>query len=184
MSSNNKLAIWQIQAAQWWRYHAGLPALLAMLLAIAALVLAVRWLPNQQRDGLKQLQTEVAKLEAIRKGLAVPTAGDPAQVFVTGLPHSNEHLSDLKNLFLASIQSKLTLAKGEYAFQTDAGSPVTKLKATVPVLGNYVQIKKLLSIALTSTPNLALDALQIERQDTGQEQVIALIHLTYFYRNE
>jgi hypothetical protein len=167
-----------------WRRFAGWPATLALLIAALALLVQWFWLPSVLSDTAQIKSRTLARIQSEQSRKAVPTSHDAALAFFAALPTRASHLSDVKSIYAQASESRLTIHKAEYSFEAEPDGKLVRLKAIVPVGGNYRQVRNYLAQMLNNNPHLALEAIHMERQDATQEALQSRLHLSYLYRGE
>ena len=144
--------------------------------------------------GVQPLQQRVATMDAEQALLAsqLRTRG-PRQ---SGFAGVREQLADFYAFFpstqripelldkiqQAARQQRLTLAEGDYKLSRDQGFPVQRYQATLPVVGEYAQVRSFVNAVLDSVPNAAVDEIILKRDDIGDRQLEARVRFTLFVR--
>lgn len=160
---------------------AGLIGLILMSCALGVLLFGVQ--PGQQR--LAALDAERARFSS-----QLRTRG-PQQ---SGAPSVREQLADfyaffpsiqrvpdlLDSIRLAAQQQRLTLAKGDYKLSRDEGFAVQRYEATLPIVGQYAQVRSFVNAVLDNVPNAAVDELILKRGDIGEQRLEASVRFTVF----
>lgn len=185
MSSSTPLRarLWNV-CSEHWRRFAGWPATLALLMAGFALLVQALWLPSVRSQAAEIQARTLARIQSEQSRKAVPTNHDAALAFFAALPVRARHLDDLKLIYAQAGESRLTIQKAEYSFESEPDSKLVRLKAIVPVAGTYRQVRHYLAQMLNNNPHLALEAIHMERQDATQEALQSRLHLSYLYRGE
>lgn len=162
-----------------WQRHFSWPAwgALAFLLAAAAL----HW------QVLPRLLREQARLQARALVLAAPAAEDPrAQapepLLIHELPSARQRGRDLEYLVSASQRNGVQLDRADYAVGAATSDGVSRVEATLPLVGTYGELRRYVADVLNQLPHSALESLQIERPSTQSPQLQATARLALFYR--
>lgn len=90
-------------------------------------------------------------------------------------------LSDwLKKLYAAAAAQQLVLEQGEYRITPSKNGKLARYQITLPVKGNYLQIRQFVAQALNEVPIAALEEINFKRETIGATEVEARIKLTLF----
>ena len=176
-------AAWTLRRGLLRLGRTGLFGLILIFSALGILLFAVQ--PAQLR--LDSMNAEQARLSS-----QLRTRG-PQQ---SGFPGVREQLADFYLFFpstqqipdlLDRIQSaarlqRLTLEQGDYKLSRDQGFAIQRYKATLPVVGEYAQVRSFVNAVLDTVPNAAVDELILRRDDIGDRQLEARVRFTLFVR--
>ncbi len=174
----------QVLVSEAWRRFAGWPALAAIMLAMLALVIHTAWVPAIDRETNSLKAEAISRATSEQKRRTTPNSIETAQAFFSTLPRRTTHLDDLRSLYAQASENRLAIQKAEYSFDSETGANVVRMKAIVPVNGNYQQLRQFLAQLLNTHQHLALDTIHMERPEASQDMLQARLHLSYTYRTE
>ena len=90
----------------------------------------------------------------------------------------------LDKIYKAALEQNIELAQGEYRANREKAGKLVHYQITMPVKGNYLQLRKFLAAVLTEIPVASLDQISFERQKIGEEVIEAKIRLTLYLGQE
>ncbi|WP_411885183.1 hypothetical protein [Polaromonas sp. YR568] len=164
----------------------GLPgAVGAAMLAAALLFYAVAVLPVAAESAA--LAREITALEAARQ--AAPADGtrekpsDPVRQlaeFYRFFPKSSQAPDDLAKLHELAAVHQVQLDQGTYRLVRDRVGKLLMYEIALPVKGDYPQLRKFMSQALTEIPYLSLDSVSFQRQKASDTTLESQIKFTLF----
>ncbi|GAB7564379.1 hypothetical protein LG202_24180 [Methylobacillus methanolivorans] len=179
---------WLVRRVQYRLGWQGL-ALVAMLLTTVYLV--VVWLLPMQRE-LSQLQQNVEAQEAASSLNPQPQqqpVSSPEQVLAQELAEFDARFPDIQRLpdelgvlFRLAEGHGLQVVKGEYSLTEKRQGNVRRFEASVPVQGNYQEVKALVLDILDALPNVALAELGFERGEAVEAEIKTRLRLVFFIR--
>lgn len=182
-SSESMNPQWQMR---WLMRRMGWPGAASLgLLLMALVILVVGILPMQQElSGLRQQLAQKPK-HAVKKAPVISSdellTKDLAlfeQRFLT-----IDHLSaQLDVLFKLSEKHGLAVDKGQYALAERAAGALRRFEVTLPVSGNYQQVRALVLEALEKIPAAALLDMNLEREKITDGRVKANLRFVLFVR--
>jgi hypothetical protein len=88
---------------------------------------------------------------------------------------------ELEALYAHARASQVQLLQGEYRLESHAGA-LTAYHVTLPVRGNYQQLRQFVGRVLKDMPMASLDALRFERRKAADAQLEAQLRLTIYLR--
>jgi len=160
----------------------GWPALLGMLLLIAAGVLEAWVLPRQQEraaDLRQQVQATRARARVASQPLAARAAVvDPAQQFRDSFPAARWRQQRLADLFDGAARAGLSVGRTEHRPGLEPALGLARYRITLPVSGTYNQVRGFVRQALAADPALSLDSLRLSRAHAGQAQLQAQLQFS------
>ena len=109
---------------------------------------------------------------------------DPAaelERFYSRFPSVERLPGELDTLYAHAKQSQVQLLQGEYRM-APAGGPLAAYHVTLPVRGNYPQLRQFVGRVLQDMPTTSLDALRFERKKAADAQLEAQVRLTIYLR--
>lgn len=145
---------------------------------------------------LSAILPEQARLDAARQGVAVlneqtELAGtsrfgeklsteDQLAVFYKKFPDEGRASPWLEKLMALAAKRGLSLNDGEYKLTRDQAGKLLRYQMTLPVKGQYPQIRQFLSDLHGALPVVALENVQFERQKVADPNVEAKIKLVLY----
>lgn len=159
-------------------------ALAFALLALALLEVVSVTLPA--RDAVADLEIQAGRLrESTRSGREIRANVDTspaAQIaaFERFLPSAADINRVVGELHAAAEAEGLVLERGDYRLADEAGLEIQRYQITLPVKGNYTNIKLFVHRALRDIPSLSLDGISLQRQNVGDTAIDAQIRLSIF----
>ncbi len=171
-------------ASRRWMGRMGWPGMLAagvLALCLALYFSAIR--PAQQR--LEAAQSRVISLQhVVQSDKALGgKARTPAQQlleFYRIFPQENSYPQWLEKLVSVAERSGISLNEGEYKATHDKVGRLVSYQITLPLKGQYPQIRRLLAALPLELPAVALKDVQFERQKVADPNVEARIRLVLF----
>ena len=151
-----------------WRYGLWLPLALALLLAAGLLArdaLALR-ASLQPADGAALTTQAVASPSPVPAATDDPYIGAWRQVLVP-----SRESTQLVRRLVELTQPELAWQRAQFQQTEDVALGVVQLQITVPVSGEYRQMRKSLDRALLEMPNLSLDQVMFRRQQASDSQL-------------
>lgn len=163
----------------------GLPGLAGALLLVATVVYALlAVLPAQQETVAAQQHAARAAtlLAQVRSGAikGPQTPEQRAQAFYAALPVQSDVTRWIEQIYSAAAAEKLSLVQGEYSHADVPGTRLTRYRIVLPVRGTYAQVRRFVAASIASVPSLSLDDLSLQRQNVGEPDVDALVHLSMY----
>jgi len=158
----------------------GLLGLALTILAIGFYAFGVR--PLHARAGI--LESE-AKALAAQLGTRGPVAPRPTQRsqlsnFYAFFPVIESLPELLGNMQAAARANDLQLEKGEYRLSQDRDFPLARYQVTLPVRGTYPQVRGFVNDVLDAVPAVALEDLELKREQASDPQLEARVRFTVF----
>jgi len=179
---------WLVRRVQYRLGWQGL-ALVAMLLTTVYLV--VVWLLPMQSE-LAQLRQNVEAQEAASSLNPRPQqqpVSSPEQVLAQELAEFDARFPDIQHLpdelgvlFRLAEGHGLQVVKGEYSLTEKRQGNVRRFEASLPVQGNYQEVKALVLDILDALPNVALAELGFERGEAVEAEIKTRLRLVFFIR--
>ncbi|MEQ6292119.1 hypothetical protein ACFPAG_16050 [Vogesella sp. GCM10023246] len=175
-----------------WRYllaqtDQALWVLLLVLLGCGLFYVTVsRPLQAQLTATQQQIQLQRQALAKLRYQQAHPVASPQLRLsqFYRSFPVQGQAEQWLQKVYAAADAQQLQLPRGEYKVQPLPGSQLLRYEIALPLRGNYRQLRQFLSRAMADNPALLLDDLRFKRDNIGQEQLDATMHLAVLMRGE
>ncbi|MFC3530797.1 GspMb/PilO family protein [Vogesella facilis] len=161
--------------------------LLLVLLGCALFYLAVsRPLQAQLTATQQQIQSQRQVLARLRYQHAHPVASPQLRLgqFYRSFPAQGEAELWLQKVYAAADAQQLLLPRGDYKLQPQPGSQLLRYEITLPLRGSYRQLRQFLTQVRQDNPALLLDDLRFKRDNIGQEQLEASLHLAMLMRGK
>lgn len=167
----------------------GWPGLIggALLLISLAFGLAATLPAGQELEQARQRAAQAASVQArVDSGeLVVPRTPEGQQAaFYQDFPSQGEVTRWIERIYDAAAVERLSLAQGQYVLTPVKDTRLNRYQISLPVRGDYGQIRRFITAALAAVPNLALDELSLQRQEIGEAQVDARIRLSLYLANQ
>jgi len=100
--------------------------------------------------------------------------------FYRQFPNDKNLLPWMEKIFTLAQDQKIDLDQGEYKVSSDKVGKLMRFQMTLPLKGEYPQIRKYLDSLLAGIPIVALEHLQLERQKVGDPALEAKIRLALY----
>lgn len=100
--------------------------------------------------------------------------------FYRTFPDEKNLLSWMEKVFTLARDQGISLEQGEYKLNRDRIGKLVRFQMTLPIRGEYPQIRKFLDSLLTEIPIVSLEHLQLERRKVGDPVLEARIRLTLY----
>ena len=141
-------------------------------------------------SALKPAQAELAAQRAAlermraRSPLQPISGGGRAEElrrFYNLFPPAGALTAELERLHRMARGARLELAQGEYRLERRPAG-LWAYRVTLPVRGNYPEVRNFISAVLKDMPSVSIDALRFDRKKADEAQVDAQIRLTLYAR--
>jgi hypothetical protein len=100
--------------------------------------------------------------------------------FYRFFPKSSQAPDDLAKLHALAAVHGVQLDQGTYRLLRDRVGKLSMYEIALPVKGDYSQLRKFMSQALTEIPYLSLDSVSFQRQKAGDTMLESQIKFTLF----
>ena len=163
-----------------WIRLFGLPGVAAAGLLIGCLSLyfsAIRPVQSKLADARQSVIEFRGMHSKVRR--ETPPAEQLA-VFYRTFPDEKNLPSWLEKIFTMAHDQGISLDQGEYKVTSDRMGKLMRYQMTLPVKGEYPQIRKYLDSLLAEIPIVSLEHLQFERQKVGDPVIEAKIRLALY----
>ena len=163
----------------WSRYYAtrlSWPGLLGLVLLLAAAAVQLAGV-MPMRDSNEGLRLE---LEQLRKLAAVQAEAVPAVDVRTlaALPSGDALVPLVASVHAQARRRQVSLDRGEYAWQADAGGRTGRYRMTFPARGGYPQLRGWAADVLEEWPALVLEEFDFRRDKIGNETIEAQVRFS------
>lgn len=138
---------------------------------------------HPERMRLDSLHDEAATLDVKRPqtgGEGPQLSGEKLASFYGFFPSSDRLADLLGKLYAEAGKESVKIEQGSYQAVRDTGGTLTKYQIAFPVKGTYAQVRKFVASALVGVPNLALESIQLERQNVGDPLVDAKVKMVLY----
>jgi len=176
-------------ASRRWLGLMGWPGMLAVgVLAICPAFYFSAIRPAQER--LEVAQHSVIslrqQLELSRKSLGGKehTPAEQLAEFYRIFPHERSSPEWLEKLVSVAESNGISLNEGEYKATNDKAGRLVRFQITLPLKGEYPQIRRFLAALPAELPVVALENVQFERRKVAEQNVEAKIRLVLFLERE
>ena len=164
-----------------WPGLAGL-ALLAFTAGLTAVGI------QSSRRQLLDLEGEAAQLSARlgnRAAIAAPATGrSQLSNFYAFFPLTRNLPELLGRIHRAATQHRLALEKGEYKLSREPDFRLVRYQVTLPVNGDYADLRGFVNDVLEAVPYSALEELTLKRESIDLPQLEARVRFTLFLGSE
>ncbi len=140
------------------------PAAAAALLTLLAIAGAL-WLPREQARLDAQRQALAARRTALQRTPAPPPAD--ASAFARSLPPDSQRQARTAALLALTVEQGLPWPRSEFRYQADREQGLAQYRITMNLTGRYSALRAFIAEALRRDPALALEALRLRRDSTG-----------------
>lgn len=155
-----------------------------VLLAAAVLVQAFVIPPMKSRvDALRAEARQISARGGKAGGGGPPSTSAQLANFYGFFPPLKTLPALLGDLQVSAQHNGLGLDKGEYRLQRDAQFPLMRYQISVPVVGNYAQIRGFISEVLQRIPAAALEDLVMKRESVSAQQLEGRVRFVVFVNN-
>ena len=148
----------------------------------SAVVPAQERLEEARRSTLqlrKQVLLAGKRQDGIRR-----TPGEQLAEFYRNFPEERDTPQWLERLAALAESNGLSLNEGEYKATRDKVGRLMRLQMTLPVKGEYAQIRGFLTALSAAIPAIALENVQFARQNVADSTVEAQIRLVLYLERE
>lgn len=174
---------WRWQPRRWLG-RIGWPGVVAVgVLTVCAAFYYSTLRPIQARLDAAQ-QTTISLHEKIRQAEAAEKGGRPLADELTSyyrlFPKEKDLPDTLGKIFAFAKDQGLSLEHGEYRASPDKSGKLLRYQMTLPVKGEYPQIRKFIAGLAAEVPAVGLEQIQFERQKVSDRTVEAKIKLVLY----
>lgn len=93
----------------------------------------------------------------------------------------SEHLSDqIRKIYAVAEKQSFQLEQGEYRASRDNTGRLLRYQISLPIRGNYTQVRKFLAGVLADVPYLSVESIQFERHRASETTVDAKVKLVMY----
>jgi Tfp pilus assembly protein PilO len=164
----------------------GWPGWFGVVMAVAACVAAVLVVMpayDEMASVDAQLESATRESERVKSQAADVSNYSPAEqlaLFYQGFPAEDTIPAWLEKIYASASADGIKLETGEYALQRAQLGRLNQYRITFPIKATYPQVRKFMADVLASAPAIALDSLQMRRENVGDGTVEArLVFLLY-----
>ena len=170
--------------AQWLKYL-GVPGLAGLVLAVLALamffglILPAKLKLERATSTAADIQTRLKMELANPVARALPVESN-LTAFYKFFPPEQNVSQLLEKIYQSASNESLRLTHGEYKFTREKEGRLGRYQITLPVKGNYLQVRKFIAKVLNALPMVALDGVSFRRETIGGNDLEAKIQFTLF----
>ena len=160
----------------------GLAGAAALAVALAVAVLGRSW---DSQAAQMQAESDALRI-SLRQQLAPTAVVMPAtpQQWFSQLPPAAERQQRLADLLEMGVRAGLSGSRTEHRLAVDAASGLERLRISMPVTGDYVQLRRFIAAALQHDPALSLDSLKLRRPTPQSAELEADLAWSLHSRSE
>jgi Tfp pilus assembly protein PilO len=140
------------------------------------------------RERLQALNTEAAKMSTQlgSKGSTPALASGRSQLsnFYAFFPLTENVPELLGRINRSARQHQLVLEKGEYKLSNEPDFRLARYQVTLPVSGDYTQVRAFVNDVLQAVPSASLEELTLKREAIDQPALEARVRFTLFLGTE
>lgn len=148
------------------------------LVLLAAALLSYVW-------AYRPLQSNLANLTAMQKSGAQIAVAPPANagVYLAQFPKVATRAAKINALIDIAKQQNILLDEVAYKSDTDSNQPLNRYQVAFSIFAPYPEVHHFLSSVLVEMPYVAVDSLNISRENVLDEVVEARVQLTFYFAN-
>lgn len=99
------------------------------------------------------------------------------------LRQPDEVTTELRQLYEFAESVQLVVQQADFQQSASSGG-IGRLQVSLPIKGSYVQMRGFIELLLRSLPNASVDRLVLKRNQVGQAQLEASLHLSLWLRDK
>ncbi|QLI82566.1 hypothetical protein HZU75_14090 [Chitinibacter fontanus] len=154
--------------------YAGILGLAGLALLGFALMIYLQDLKPYQADLLKR----EAELERKFRNLREPAAASSTQAELPKLNHDDTFTFFLRHLNDVAQKHQIMINQVDYKAQLEADGKLKRYSMQFPATGRYIQFRRF-TTALEKTPGMRVEAVNMQRQTIGDDNLSIQIQLSY-----
>ena len=162
----------------------GLAGLALLLLTAALTAVAIQ----SARGRLDALEKEAASISARlgNRGASPTAVGGRSQLsnFYAFFPLTHAVPELLGRIHRAATQHQLVLEKGEYKLSREPDFRLARYQVTLPVKGDYTNVREFVNDVLGAVPSAALEELALKRESIAVPELESRVRFTLFLTSE
>jgi len=139
------------------------------------------------REKLESMEHDIATMRAHTQSsikaiheAAATRPQDQLATFYKSFPSVESTPDLLQTIYRAASSNQVKLDQGTYRLVVERGSRVQSYQITLPVKGNYPQIKSFLARIIKDIPTLSLDSIGFQRQGIADPTINSEVKLTLY----
>lgn len=160
-----------------WPGAAGIALLLGCMAFYFYAVRSVQSRLDTARQAVTELQQHGKGANMHRREL---TPAEQLAEFYQTLPEEKSLLPWMGKVFTLAHDQGISLDQGEYKLTRDKVGKLMRFQMTLPIKGEYLQIRRYFDSLLAEIPAVSLEHLQLERQKVGDPVLEARIRLVLY----
>jgi len=163
-----------------WLRRLGPAGIVALGILLASGAFYVNTLaPAELEAAAQRTALERQRSRTPYRPVSIDNRADDLRRFQALFPPSGELTTHVERLHRLARRSGLDLAQGEYRLEKRT-TGLWAYRVTLPVRGNYGQLREFLSSVLKEMPIASIDALRFERKRAADTQIEAQVRLTVY----
>jgi Tfp pilus assembly protein PilO len=170
----------------WLQYQArqlGWQGLVGLVLLVISAALVLGWLvPGNTHLAQREQELDVLRATMPQHQARFVDRSPQATLntFYGFLPAEKEATRLLGVILTTATEHQLAPEKADYSLARSPAAAFTRYQITLPVRGNYVQIRSFANQVLQRIPSAALNEITLKRQDINTEALEARLRFTVF----
>lgn len=172
---------------QWQAARLGLAGKIGIGLLVVSVIFFLAAVIPQKND-LKELKVRTKTLQkeiqqqGSNEGISVgQLSGNQAlQVFYDFFPRVDSSPFWIRELVRVAKNKGVKINSGEYRLIEERGSRLARYEMTLPVYGQYSQIRAFMADAVQAVPAMAIKGVTIEREDVKSTQLTVRLEINLY----
>jgi len=150
-----------------------------LILAVVAGTLA-QGRADEARTALSRERTQLMRVR-LAEPVVPPNDRARLEAFYTTAFHGESALAErLSVLYGAAARQGIAIRRVDYRTADEPGTPLRRVALLLPVQGDFARIHAWLSTVLVELPELGLEAISLQRPDSGSSTVEAELRLVLY----
>lgn len=163
-----------------WQGVGGLLLLLTALVVGATLMLRFQARIDQTNRHIAQVTSQLELAKQTPASNQPITPAEQLEAFYQPFPPGASVPDWLAKIFALADEQQLVLDTGDYVLTHAESGRLDKFTVTLPLRGSYPQLRRFIRAALLTTPALALERIDLKRDNVAQGSVEAHIVFLLF----
>jgi Tfp pilus assembly protein PilO len=161
----------------------GLAALASIALSVIAVLFFIAFtLPTYQELYERQQEVSQFKQSTTKKVPTTPQAISTVDTFYQQVPPGTDIPKLLERLFDVAFENEIYLGRIDYEYNQVLESSLYRYHMSIPVRGDYKNMRSFINQLLKEIPTAALDNINFNREDIGDTDITANLQISLFLR--